>query len=160
MVSMRSPLAVYLAYQQRLEIQDYEHLGEVVDLPGYTENCLGLTGWTTGFQVALQNYARNILAAFSELEFTPVDTIEGADALAVRSRVEGTHTGTFLGIMPTGRRIGWDNVALVHVKEGKIAGQWIQADLWGIYQQLTATVPEPPGIVRAEPALDWARSAR
>ena len=78
---MASPLEIYSAYQQRLQAQDYARLGEVVDLQGYTENCLGLTGWTTGFEVALQNYARNILGPFTDLQYTPIDVIEGADAL-------------------------------------------------------------------------------
>jgi predicted ester cyclase len=156
---MTSPLQVYSAYQQRLQAQDYEQLGEVVDLRGYTENCLGLTGWTTGFQVALRNYTKNIMAAFSDMQYTLADIIEGADALAIRSRVEGTHTGTFLNIPATGRRIAWDYVALVHITDGKVAGQWIQPDLWSIYQQLTSASPEPPTSVAAEPALDWAHSA-
>jgi predicted ester cyclase len=157
---MTSPLQIYSAYQQRLQSQDYAHLGEVVDLQGYTENCLGLTGWTSGFDVALQNYARNILGAFSDLEFTTEDLIEGSDAVAIRSRVEGTHTGTFLGVPATGRRIAWDTVALVHTQDARVIGQWIQPDLWGIHQQLTAATPAPPSAVAAEPALGWARSAR
>jgi predicted ester cyclase len=88
---------IYEDYQQRLQAQDYTHLGEVVDLQGYTENCLGLTGWTTGFDVALGNYARNILTAFSEMHFTAEDVIEGTNGLAIRSRILATHTGTFLG---------------------------------------------------------------
>jgi hypothetical protein len=48
---MASPLQIYAAYQQRLQDQDYAHLGEVVDLETYTENCLGLTGWTPAFRL-------------------------------------------------------------------------------------------------------------
>ena len=157
---MSSPLEIYSAYQQRLQAQDYAHLGEVVDLQGYTENCLGLTGWTTGFEVALQNYARNILAAFSDLNFGTADVIEGSNGLAIRSRVEATHTGTFLGVPATGRRIAWDMVALVHTQDGRVVGQWIQPDLWGIYQQLTAASVGTPTTVAAEPALAWTHSAR
>jgi len=51
-------------------------------------------------------------------------------------------------------------VALVHTKEGRVIGQWIQPDLWGIYQQLTCAAPELPRTVAAEPALAWAQSAR
>jgi predicted ester cyclase len=102
---MSSPLEIYSAFQQRLQSQDYARLGEVVDLQGYTENCLGLTGWTTGFDIALQNFANNILAPFSDLEFTPQDVIEGGDAVTIRNRVEATHSGTFLGIPATRRRI-------------------------------------------------------
>jgi predicted ester cyclase len=157
---MSSPLQIYSAYQQRLQTQDYAHLGEVVDLQGYTENCLGLTGWTTGFEVALGNYARNILSAFSDFEYATTDTIEGSHGVAIRTRAEATHSGPFLGVPATGRRVAWDIVTLVHTKDGRIVGQWIQPDLWGIYQQLTAGAPEPPRTVAAEPVVAWAKSAR
>jgi predicted ester cyclase len=155
-----SPLQIYAAFQKRLQSQDYAHMDEVVDLQGYTENCLGLTGWTTGFDVALQNFAKNVLAPFSELEFTTEDIIEGVDALTIRNRVEATHSGTFLGIPATGRRIAWDFIAMVHITDGRVAGQWIQFDLWGIYQQLTASSPEPPTTLAAQSSLAWAHSAR
>src|SRR5215471_4883633 len=77
---MGTPLEIYSAFQQRLQTQDYAQLADVVDLQGYTENCLGLTGWTTGFEVALQNFARNILAPFGDLQFTTEDVIEGSVA--------------------------------------------------------------------------------
>jgi hypothetical protein len=78
------------------------------------------------------NFARNILSAFSDLQFADHDVIEGQDAVTIRTRVEGAHTGTFLGIAATGRRVAWDNSALVHIRDGRIVGQWIQPDLWGI----------------------------
>ena len=156
---MQNPLDIYSSFQRCLQAQDYEYLGDVVDLQGYTENCLGLTGWTTGFEVALQNWARNILAAFSDLEFNTEDVIEGGDAVVVRARVEGTHIGTFLGVPGTGRRIAWDNVAMVHTRDGRVTGQWIQADLWGIYRQITSNAPESPKRRAAESAVAWAHSA-
>src|SRR5215471_15498836 len=139
---MGTPLEIYSAFQQRLQTQDYAQLADVVDLQGYTENCLGLTGWTTGFEVALQNYAKNILEPFTDFQYTTVDAIEGADALSLRNRVEATHAGTFLGIPATGRRIAWDLMFMVHFADGRMVGQWIQFDLWGIYQQLTSPTPE------------------
>ena len=156
---MASPLEIYSAFQQRLGSQDYAHLGEVVDFQGYTENCLGLTGWTTGFEVALQNWARNILSAFSDLEFEPIDVVEGQDAVVVRSRAEATHTGPLLGVPPTGRRIAWDNIAMVHTQDGRVVGQWIQPDLWGIYHQLTSQSPTLPPTHAADPAQPWTHSA-
>ncbi len=157
---MATPLEIYAAYQQRLQAQDYAHLGDVVDLQGYTENCLGLTGWTTSFEVALQNYARNILEPFTDFQFTTIDVIEGADALSMHNRVEATHAGTFLGVPATGRRIAWDLVFMVHFAAGRMVGQWIQFDLWGIYQQLTSPTPETPRTRAADPPRTWAQSAR
>jgi predicted ester cyclase len=144
----------------RLQAQDYAHLGEAVDLQGYTENCLGLTGWTTCFDIALHNFARNILSAVSDLQFTDQDVIEDQDAMTIRTRNEGTHTGAFLGVPATGRRGAWANTSLVHTRDGRIVGQWVQPDLWGIYQQITAPTPEVPRSVAAEPPVEWAHSAR
>jgi predicted ester cyclase len=134
------PLAAYQAFQQCLSSQDFGRLGEVVDLAGYTENCLGLTGWTTGFEVAWANFQRNMLAPFSDMTVAPQEVVEGRQALLLRARVEATHTGEFLGIAPTGRRIAWDYVAIAHVKDGRVVGQWIQSDLYDIYRQLTEGV--------------------
>lgn len=56
MPSDMSPLAIYRQFQSPLWAGEYGRLGEVVDIDGYTENCVGLTGWTTGLEVALRNY--------------------------------------------------------------------------------------------------------
>lgn len=133
-------------------------LGEVVDFPKVHRKLPGTDRLDDGLSGGAAEQREEHLAAFGELEFTTVEVVERADALAVRSRAEGTHIGTFLGIAPTGRRIAWDNVAIVHVDAGKVAGQWIEADPSGIYQQLTASVTEPPRIARAESALAWAHS--
>jgi predicted ester cyclase len=132
------PLAAYQAFQECLSAQDFGRLGEVVDLVGYTETCLGLTGWTTGFEVAWRNFQRNLLAPFSHMTFTPQEVVEGRHTVVIRTLIEATHTGEFIGIAPTGRRIAWDNIAIAHVKDGRVVGQWIQPDLYGIYRQLTA----------------------
>ena len=65
-------------------------------------------------------------------------SVEATDTVVNRSRIEATHVGEFLGIAATGRRVAWDSLALVWVKDGRVVGQWAQPDLWRIYQQLTA----------------------
>jgi hypothetical protein len=35
-------------WKRRNQAGDLDDLAEVVNLEGYTEQCLGLTGWTTG----------------------------------------------------------------------------------------------------------------
>ena len=63
---MTSPLEIYREWQRRQQGRDFEHLGEVVDLEGYTENWLGLTGWTTGYGVAYQNFVKNMVAPWAD----------------------------------------------------------------------------------------------
>jgi predicted ester cyclase len=100
------------------------------------------------------------LQAQDYAHLTDQDVIEDQDAVTIRTRNEGTHTGAFLGVPATGRRGAWDNTSLVHTRDGRIVGQWVQPDLWGIYQQITAPTPEVPRSVAAEPPVEWALSAR
>ena len=138
---MVSPLEIYKEWQSRQRARDFEHLGEVVDLEGFRDMCLGLSDWVTGYEVAFQNLTRNILIPFADRHTTIEDVVEGQDAVVVRTRAEATHVADFLGIPATGRRVSWESVTIVKVKDGRIIENRAQPDLWGIYQQLTALTP-------------------
>jgi hypothetical protein len=58
---MASPLEIYTAWQSRQMAGDVEHLGEVVDLEGFRDICIGLSYWTTGYAAAFDSLRRNIL---------------------------------------------------------------------------------------------------
>jgi predicted ester cyclase len=133
----RRPLAVYRAWQRALSAQDMAATAQVVDMAGYHEICLGLTDWTTGYEEALANWFKNMVQPWADMSVTEQEVVEGDDAVTVRTSWEGTQVGTFLGIAPTGRRVRWDNVSIVQVRDGRVVGQWAQPDLYGIYRQLT-----------------------
>ncbi|MDH6143598.1 putative ester cyclase [Kitasatospora sp. GP30] len=40
--------------------------------------------------------------------------------------------------MATSKRVSFQAIRIVNVRDGKVTGQWAQLDLWGIQQQLTA----------------------
>jgi predicted ester cyclase len=132
-----SPTEVFREWQRCLAENDQAGTANIVDIDGYTEICLGLTDWTTGYEVAAANYYRNMVAPWSDMSFAIEDLTESADGVTVRLHVAATHTGEFLGIAPTGRRIEWDHVAIVKITDGRVVGQWAQPDLWGIHTQLT-----------------------
>jgi predicted ester cyclase len=140
---MASPLEVVREWRRRQGAGETATLGEVVDLEGYTENCLGLTGWTTGYEIASGNYVKNMIEPWSDLKQTVEEVVESEDAVVIRQRIEATQVGEFLGIHATGRRVAWDAVTIVHVKDGRVVGAWIQPDLWGIHQQLTGHAATP-----------------
>lgn len=50
-----SSIEVFREWQRCIAIDDQEGTAVVVDLDGYTEICLGLTDWTTGYAVAFAN---------------------------------------------------------------------------------------------------------
>ena len=138
---MASPLEIYTVWQSRQMAGDVEHLGEVVDLEGFRDICIGLSDWTTGYEVAFQNLTRNILIPWADWHSTTEAIVEGQDAVVVRQRAEATHVADFLGIPATGRRVSWEVVTMVKVKDGRVIENCTLLDLWGIYQQLTAIAP-------------------
>ena len=117
-----APAEAYREWQRCLATNDREGTSRVVDMANYTEICLGLTEWTTGYDVAFANYYRNMIAPWGDLAFREEDICEAANSVTVRLRVEGTHVQEFLGIPATGRRISWDHVSIVKVEEGRVVG--------------------------------------
>ena len=138
--STRSNSEVFFEWQRCIAANDRAGLAQVVDLDTYREICLGLTEWTTGYAVAADNFYRNMVAPWSDLSFNVEDLHESAEAVTVRMRVEATHAGEFLGVPATGKRLAWDHVAIVKIKDGRVIGQWAQPDLWGIHKQLTRDI--------------------
>ena len=139
---MVSPLEIYNAWQSRQRARDFEHLGEVVDLEGFRDICIGLSDWTTGYEPAFQNLTRNILIPLADLRMTIEEIVEGEDAVVVRQHIEATHVNEFLGMPATGRRVSWDAVTMVKVKDGRVIENYTLLNLWGIYQQMTAPTPQ------------------
>jgi len=135
-VVVRTPLEIYRRFQQCLIQGTFEQLPEVVDVEGYTENCVGLTGWTTGLSVALNNFRKNVASALTEMNSTEEDVMQGTDSLVIRSRMEATHSGTFLGIGPTRRRVNYDAVDMIRVKNERIVWRFLLCDWHGVQQQL------------------------
>lgn len=133
---MGTPLDIYRLFQQYLFTNDYARLPEVVDISGYTEKCVGLTDWTTGLETALANFQRNVTSALSDMRSTEETVVEGADTVVIRSLIEATHSGTFLGIAPTGRRVAFEAVDMLRVADHRIVWRYLLFDLYGIKQQL------------------------
>ena len=106
-------LGIYRQFQSYLLAGEFGRLGEVVDMDGYTENCVGLTGWTTGLMTALGNYQSKVASAFSDLAITEEDVIEAGEELVIRSVITAAHTGEFLGIAATGRKVSYDAVDMI-----------------------------------------------
>jgi len=142
-----APLDVYRQFQSFLINGEYGRLAEVADLDGYTERCVGLTGWTTGLQVALRNFQENIASRLTGMASTENDIVQTGDMLVIRGSYEVTHSGEFLGVPPTGRRVCYDWVDMYRVTGGRIVWRYLLCDWKGLLDQLTAPqVPAQPGM--------------
>lgn len=64
------------------------------------------------------------------------------DLVTTFKTYHGTHKGTFLGVPPTGRKIQFETVDAMRVRNGKISEHWGVANLYSLLQQLGA-LPKP-----------------
>ena len=71
-----------------------------------------------------QMKARRRHPAFSDFASESVALVAEGDRVVHHSRSTGTHTGTFLGIPATGKRVTVDHVEIWRIENGKIVEQW------------------------------------
>jgi predicted ester cyclase len=71
------------------------------------------------------------------------DSVADGDRVAVRFKMEGTHTGEMMGIQATGKKVNVTGMGLFRIVGGKTADNWVNFDALGLLQQL-GTVPMPP----------------
>ena len=138
MTTEQHPLEVYRRFQSYLLRGEFARVGEVADVDGYTENCVGLTGWTTGLKIALRNFQENIASRLTDMAVTEHDVLEAGDTLVIRGTFEVTHSGEFLGVAPTGRRVSFDWIDMYRVADGLIVWRYLLCDWKGLQDQLTA----------------------
>jgi predicted SnoaL-like aldol condensation-catalyzing enzyme len=68
-------------------------------------------------------------------------TVDG-DVVTTFKTYHGTHKGEFLGVAPTGKKIHFETVDAMRVKNGKITDHWGVANLYSLMQQLGG-IPAP-----------------
>jgi predicted ester cyclase len=141
---MGAVLDAYRRYRQLLFAGDYQRLSEVAD-EQWIENCVGLTGWTVGLDVAATNFAAGIARAFSELSGEELDLLEKDDTLVISGRATALHCGSFLGVEPTGKRVAWDFVDIYRVgSHGRINWHFFITDWNYVRLQLLGEAPDLP----------------
>lgn len=82
-----------------------------------------------------EEIARN-RAAFPDLSFTIQEMIAEGDKVAIRWTAEGTHKGKLMDMPPTGKEITLNGMNFLHLRDGKIAEDWVIWDSMGMMQQL------------------------
>lgn len=83
-------------------------------------------------------FKRSILAtrkAFPDLSTTIDELVQEGEQLAIRWHSTGTHTGAFLDVPPTGRRVEVSGVAFARFAGEQVAAEWVT---WDPRQLLTA----------------------
>jgi predicted ester cyclase len=73
-----------------------------------------------------------------DLHYTIDDMVVGADAVAVRATMTGTHTGNFFGLAPSGRAVRVSQMTIEHFRDGQIVSHHRQTDDLSMLRQLGA----------------------
>jgi predicted ester cyclase len=141
---MGKVLNTYHRYQELVRTGQYQRLAEVVD-EDWVENCVGLTGWTVGLDVAIANFAAGVGAGFSELTAEEQDVVETKDTLVIRTTTHARHTGRFLGVESTRRPVSWESVDMYKVgKDGRINWHFYVTDWRLVRLRLLGQAPNLP----------------
>jgi steroid delta-isomerase-like uncharacterized protein len=75
-------------------------------------------------------------AAFPDLEYEIEDMVIGADAVAVRTTLRGTHRGDFFGIPASGKSVEVSQMTIERFKDGKIVAHHRITDELTLQRQL------------------------
>jgi steroid delta-isomerase-like uncharacterized protein len=83
-----------------------------------------------------KDYYRSLRNAFPDLKFTIKDLIAEGDKVVTHLIAEGTHTGVFEGLPPTGKYFKVSAMNIDYIKDGRFTKCWTNIDELGLLQQL------------------------
>ncbi|MGR3485084.1 MAG: ester cyclase [Paracoccaceae bacterium] len=126
---------------------------------------MGNTGCGTknGLAEFQRNWMRPFQAAFSDKVCIDEARLYMGEWAAAFGRQEATHSGTFLGIPPTGKRVEIRYMDFWRVEDGRIADNWVSVDLAGVAAQLGRDLFDGEGWERFDrgdppPPIGWGRN--
>ncbi|BDP43677.1 hypothetical protein DAETH_36460 (plasmid) [Deinococcus aetherius] len=91
----------------------------------------------------IRSFLDTLKAGFPDIQGRVDDVVAQGDRLVVRMTWQGTHTGPFMGVAPTGQQVHYGRIEIWRMREGKLAEHWGEYDLYGLLRQLGA-VPALP----------------
>ena len=93
-------------------------------------------GTKRGLREFQDNWQRPFQAAFSDKVCIDEARLAEGEWMAAFGRQEATHSGEFMGIAPTGRRVEIRYMDFWHVKDGRIVDNWVMVDFPHVMRQL------------------------
>ena len=108
----------------------------------------------------LREGMKRAAAGVSDPEFTIHDLIAQGDRVAARMTTSAKHTGTFMGIEPTGRRYSIDEIHIFRLRDGQLVEHWHAFDTASLMAQLKGegqnggegpTAPKQPADATSRP---------
>ncbi len=89
----------------------------------------GLQAFRNGWQLPLR-------AAFTDRTYNTTKFLAEGDWVSCFGHIEGTHSGTFMGIAPTGKRVTIPYMDFWRIEDGRIKDNWVNVDFASVLVQL------------------------
>ncbi len=136
-VNVASNLEVIEAFHMAME--EYWHTGDDAPLvamfdPACTFSMAGMPDTLEGMRQALPAFR----LAFGDIAISIGETVSEGDMIGYQMSFTGTHSGDFMGIPPTGKRITMSETHIERIRDGKIVLHSGNTDMLGLMQQLGA----------------------
>ena len=90
----------------------------------------------------LKPFVRNLRGTLPDLQISIQDIMAEEDKVMVRVLLEGTHSGSGLGVPPSGRKVRVAGIVVVRISKGQFVEGWNSWDQLGLLRQIGA-LPEP-----------------
>jgi predicted ester cyclase len=99
---------------------------------------IGNTGCGTkhGLQAFRNNWQLPLRAAFTDRTYLTTKFIAEGDWVSCFGHIEGTHSGPFMGIPPTGKRVIIPYMDFWRIEDGRIKDNWVSVDFAQVLAQL------------------------
>lgn len=87
---------------------------------------------------AVKAHVTDWLSGFPDLKFTVEQMFTNEDRVTSQLAMDGTQTGRWMGIPPTGKRVNIRMITIHRVRAAKIVEDWVLVDSLGLLQQFGA----------------------
>jgi steroid delta-isomerase-like uncharacterized protein len=85
-----------------------------------------------------ESFFKTFFTAFSNVQIEILKQVAEDDQVATYMNTQGTHSGPFFGMPPSGKTVSMPSMRIDRFQDGKIAEHWSVADMAGLMQQLQA----------------------
>ena len=120
-------------YQEIYNSNNLDALGEVVSENLFTPKIM--PGIPSGIEGAKAAH-HIMLTGFPDYQTIIDDLFAEGDKVAARITMTGTHTGNFMGIPATNKRVSFTGIYIARIANSKIVEHWGEEDGVSLLQQL------------------------
>jgi C-1 hydroxylase len=84
----------------------------------------------------VKNIVGSFMSAFPDLKWHIDDIVAEGDRVVTRMTAQATHTGSYMGMPPTGKQINCSVMGIARVDQGKIVEHWGVTDELAVMSQI------------------------